>query len=65
MRALQLQAAGQHATAEILGEFDASHECREVTCLYNSTNRWLEELVEADAELPDEAPGEEQRDWFL
>jgi hypothetical protein len=36
-----------------------------VTCLYNSTNWWLEELVNASAELPDEAPASEQRDWFL
>lgn len=57
--------AAQHATAQILGSFDASHECREVTCLYNSTNWWLEEMVNAGAELPAEAPGQEQRDWFL
>ena len=43
--------AAQHATAKILGEFDASHECREVTCLYNSTNWWLEELVTLAREL--------------
>ncbi len=61
----EVPAAGQHATAKILDEFDASHECRDVTCLYNSTNRWLEELVEATADLPEEAPGTEQRDWFL
>ena len=61
----QVPAAGQHETARVLRDFDASHECREVTCLYNSTNWWLEELVEASAELPDEAPSEERRDWFL
>ena len=57
--------AGQHATTKLLQQFDASHECSEVTCLYNSTNWWLEELVHASAELPDEAPAPEQRDWFL
>ena len=57
--------AGQHKTIGLLNTFDASVECGEVTCLYNSTNWWLEELVNASAELPDEAPGEEQRDWFL
>jgi hypothetical protein len=61
----QVPAAGQHATAKLLDTFDASHECREVTCLYNSTNWWLEELVNATATLPDEAPAPEQRDWFL
>lgn len=57
--------AGQHKTTGLLDTFDASVECGEVTCLYNSTNWWLEELVNASAELPDEAPGQEQRDWFL
>ncbi len=61
----QVPPAAQHSTAKILGEFDASHECGQVTCLYNSTNRWLEELVASGAPLPREAPGTEQRDWFL
>jgi hypothetical protein len=61
----QVPAAAQHATAKILGEFDASHECREVTCLYNSTNWWLEELIEAGKPLPKDAPAPEARDWFL
>ena len=29
-----------------MDRFDASHECREVTCLYNSTNWWLEKMIE-------------------
>ena len=57
--------AGQHKTSGLLKTFDATVECGEVTCLYNSTNWWLEELVNASAELPDEAPGAEQGDWFL
>lgn len=61
----QVPAAAQHATARLLDSFDASHECREVTCLYNSTNWWLEELVNATAALPDAAPAPEQNDWFL
>jgi hypothetical protein len=61
----QVPAAAQHATAKILADFDASHECREVTCLYNSTNWWLEEMIEAKAELPQHAPAQEQNDWFL
>ena len=58
-------AAGQHDTARVLREFDAAAECSEVTCLYNSTNWWLEELVAASSELPEEPPGDEHRDWFL
>lgn len=61
----QVPPAAQHATVKLLDSFDASHECREVTCLYNSTNWWLEELVEASAPLPEEAPAPEQKDWFL
>ncbi|MGK0262180.1 MAG: hypothetical protein ACI8UD_000819, partial [Planctomycetota bacterium] len=57
--------AAQHKTTDLLNTFDASVECGEVTCLYNSTNWWLEELVNASADLPEEAPGGEQRDWFL
>lgn len=58
-------AAGQHDTARLLAGFDAAVECRQVTCLYNGTNRWLEELVAASAEVPAEAPGGEHEDWFL
>ena len=61
----QVPPAAQHATVKLLDSFDASHECREGTCLYNSTNWWLEELVEASAPLPEEAPAPEQKDWFL
>ena len=34
------------ATAAILERFDASHECREVTCLYNDANHAIERAVE-------------------
>lgn len=37
--------AGRGATSEILDEFDASHECREVTCLYNPANHLIESLI--------------------
>lgn len=57
--------AGQHDTTRLLQGFDAHAECSQVTCLYNSTNWWLEELVAASADLPEEAPGAERRDWFL
>lgn len=57
--------AGQHDTTRLLQGFDAHTECSQVTCLYNSTNWWLEELVAASADLPEEAPGAERRDWFL
>ena len=42
---LQVHAFG--SGQEFLDRFDASVECRAVTCLYHSTNWWLEELIEA------------------
>ena len=50
---------------QILDDFDASHECREVTCLYNGVNWWLEKmiadpLVDLEAEI-----GDERLDYFL
>ena len=49
--------------AGLLDRFDASHECREVTCLYHSANWWIEGLVEnpeAEIEL-----AEEREEYFL
>jgi organic radical activating enzyme len=50
--------------AGLLDRFDAQHECREVTCLYNGVNWWLEELIEAEGE-PALQPSEERQDYFL
>jgi hypothetical protein len=53
------------AVGGILDRFDASHECREVTCLYNGVNWWLEKLVHdptADVEIE---PSDERGDYFL
>jgi hypothetical protein len=51
------------AVAAALDRFDASHECREVTCLYNGANWWLEDAVSGAREVgPAEA---EREDWFL
>jgi sulfatase maturation enzyme AslB (radical SAM superfamily) len=53
--------AGQ--TAAILDRFDAGHECAQVTCLYNSANWWLEDLIHAPGEPAVDAA--EAQDWFL
>ncbi|MFM1873105.1 MAG: hypothetical protein RL398_2527 [Planctomycetota bacterium] len=58
-------AAAQAATVRLLGEFDAAKECEQVTCLYHGTNWWIEELIGADAELPEQAPSDERGDAFL
>lgn len=46
-------AEGMAGTARVLDQFDASRECREVTCLYNPVNHYLEGLV-AGADDPEQ-----------
>ena len=58
-------AATQAATARITQTFDASHECREVTCLYNHVNWFVEDLIRNPAKLDEIVPAEESEDWFL
>ena len=51
------------STAGILASFDASAECREVTCLYHGVNWWIESAIRGEGQWPpEEAPGE---DHFL
>jgi hypothetical protein len=44
------------ATARLIAEFDASQECREVTCLYNHANWWMEALIEHPEKLAEIEP---------
>jgi organic radical activating enzyme len=55
--------AGQ--LGDLMDRFDASHECREVTCLYNGVNWWLEKMVEDPRETIAIEPGDERFDFFL
>jgi MoaA/NifB/PqqE/SkfB family radical SAM enzyme len=58
-------AAAGKATANLLTSFDAADRCKEVTCLYNSTNWWLEDLIESQAD-PSALPAADERlDHFL
>lgn len=41
----QAGSQGAGGTSRLLEEFDASYECRNVTCLYNPVNRYLEDLI--------------------
>ena len=52
------------ALAGLLAGFDAAHECREVTCLYNATNWWLERALD-DPEAPGEPAPMPEEDTFL
>ena len=56
-------AATGASLAVLLDSFDASHECKEVTCLYNDVNWWLEGLIEDPSRTLE--VGEESRDHFL
>jgi wyosine [tRNA(Phe)-imidazoG37] synthetase (radical SAM superfamily) len=58
------QQTGQNLL-KILDQFDASHECREVTCLYNGVNWWIEKLVANPDQSFESEIGEERLDWFL
>ncbi len=63
-------AAEADATTQRLSDqlerFDASHECAEVTCLYNDVNWWLDGLVKSDEDLDAAvAAGAERLDYFL
>ncbi len=42
--------ASEAAEAQIR-RFDAATECREITCIYNETNWWIETLVESGEEV--------------
>lgn len=58
-------AATQEGTARLIQGFDASHECREVTCLYNHANWFVEDLIRHPEKLDELLPAEEREDWFL
>ena len=55
------------ALAEMLDGFDASVECREVTCLYHDVNWWIDGLIEnpQDSAGGQVTPGDESYDYFL
>jgi hypothetical protein len=59
-------AATRRETARLIRTFDATRQCREVTCLYNHANWWIEDLIahpEKLAQLEPFVP--EEPDFFL
>ena len=52
-------------TAALLDNFDASDNCKDVTCLYNSTIWWLEKLIEDGSDLDAVEVLPDRRDTFL
>ena len=55
---------GEHL-ADLMDRFDASRECREVTCLYNGVNWWLEKMTLDPREEIEIEVGDERGDLFL
>jgi hypothetical protein len=51
--------------AGLMDRFDASRECREVTCLYNGVNWWLEKMTLDPREEIEIEAGDERDDCFL
>jgi wyosine [tRNA(Phe)-imidazoG37] synthetase (radical SAM superfamily) len=51
--------------ARLVERFDASRECREVTCLYNGANWWLEKMIQDPRDDVEIEPGDERLDFFL
>ena len=39
------------ATEKMLAKFNATQECKDIVCPYNSTNKWIEELIESNIDL--------------
>jgi len=53
-------------TAKLIGSFDAHQQCREVTCLYNHVNWWIEDLIEHPEKLEAIEPHAlAEADYFL
>ena len=50
---------------DLMDRFDASAECRDVTCVYNGVNWWLEKMVEDPREAIEIEPGDERHDFFF
>ena len=55
----------QKNTLRLIEAFDASFECRNVTCLYNHANWFIEDLIRHPEKLASLTPAEERQDHFL
>ncbi len=55
----------QKNTLRLIEAFDASNECRNVTCLYNHANWLIEDLIRHPEKLENLEVSEERHDYFL
>ena len=61
----QLFKETQKNTLRLIEAFDASNECRNVTCLYNHANWLIEDLINHPEKLATLEASEERHDYFL
>jgi wyosine [tRNA(Phe)-imidazoG37] synthetase (radical SAM superfamily) len=55
----------QKNTLRLIEAFDASFECRNVTCLYNHANWFIEDLIRNPEKVDKLTASEERNDYFL
>ena len=55
----------QKNTLRLIEAFDASFECRNVTCLYNHANWFIEDLIRNPEKVDKLTASEERSDYFL
>ncbi|MCE9547566.1 MAG: hypothetical protein K8T25_19020, partial [Planctomycetia bacterium] len=55
----------QRKLGEMILRFDAAHQCGNVTCLYNTTNWWIQKLVDNPAQAAALTAAPDRGDYFL
>jgi len=55
----------QKKLGNMIVRFDAAHQCSNVTCLYNATNWWIQDLVDHPEKLAAMQPQADRNDYFL
>ncbi len=53
------------STMQLIGTFDATEQCKEVTCLYNHVNWFIEDLVQHPEKVDALEAGPERGDFYL
>ena len=56
----------RQGTARLIKTFNATQQCKEVTCLYNHVNWWIEDIIQHPEKLDTlEAQTADVPDYFL
>lgn len=55
----------QESTLKLIENFNATSECKEVTCLYNHVNWFIEGLLDHPERIDELEVAEDRRDYFL